>query len=92
MPQALDAFDYLIVGAGPAGCLLANRYPVTGALWGDWYAHAIYATVFLYGYLLGTDTGIWAELARLRRASLPLALGCFAFYLLGIETLPDDVG
>jgi hypothetical protein len=72
------------------GCLLANRYPVTGALWGDWYAHAIYATVFLYGYLLGTDTGIWAELARLRRASLPLALGCFAFYLLGIETLPDD--
>ena len=25
MPQALDAYDYLIVGAGPAGCLLANR-------------------------------------------------------------------
>lgn len=25
MPQALDSFDYLIVGAGPAGCLLANR-------------------------------------------------------------------
>jgi hypothetical protein len=71
------------------GSLLANRYPVTGALWGDWYAHAIYATVFLYGYLLGTDAGIWAELARLRRASLPLALGCFTFYLLGIELLAD---
>ncbi|MFZ5957372.1 GMC family oxidoreductase [Pseudomonas knackmussii] len=25
MPQALESFDYLIVGAGPAGCLLANR-------------------------------------------------------------------
>ncbi|WP_426701925.1 acyltransferase family protein [Rhodanobacter sp. Col0626] len=72
------------------GSWLMNRYPVTGALWGDWYAHAIYATVFLYGYLLGTDAGIWAELARLRRISLPLALGCFAFYLLGIKTLPED--
>ncbi|WP_271408980.1 GMC family oxidoreductase [Pseudomonas sp. Q1-7] len=25
MPQAMDTCDYLIVGAGPAGCLLANR-------------------------------------------------------------------
>ena len=25
MPEVLDTYDYLIVGAGPAGCLLANR-------------------------------------------------------------------
>ena len=25
MPSAHDSFDYIIVGAGPAGCLLANR-------------------------------------------------------------------
>jgi len=69
---------------------LASRYPVSGALWGNWYAHAIYATVFLYGYLLGTDAGLWTELARLRRASLLTALGCFAgYYLLGIQTLSD---
>ncbi len=43
-----------------------------------------------YGYLLGTDSGMWAELARLRRITLPLALVCFALYLLGIKGLPDD--
>jgi hypothetical protein len=37
--------------------------------------------MFFYGYLLGTDDGLWAELARLRRVTLPLALTCFAAYL-----------
>jgi hypothetical protein len=70
--------------------LLADRYPFTGALWGDWYAHALYFSMFLYGYLLGTDAGIWSELARLRRISLPSALTCFALYLSGIRLLPDS--
>jgi hypothetical protein len=69
--------------------LLAHRFPFTGALWGDWYAHALYFSMFLYGYLLGTDAGLWTELARLRRISLPLALGCFALYIAGIHLLPD---
>jgi glucan biosynthesis protein C len=63
------------------GVLLSWRYPETHALVGDWYAHAVYATMFFYGYLLGTDTALWAELGRLRRHSLILALGCFALYL-----------
>jgi glucan biosynthesis protein C len=70
--------------------LLADRYPFTGALWGDWYAHALYFSMFLYGYLMGTNAGIWGELARLRRISLPLALACFALYLTGIRLLPDS--
>jgi hypothetical protein len=69
--------------------LLAPRFPFTGAFWGDWYAHALYFTMFLYGYLLGTDAGLWSELARLRRATLPAALACFALYLAGIRLLPD---
>jgi peptidoglycan/LPS O-acetylase OafA/YrhL len=69
--------------------LLADRYPFTGAFWGDWYAHALYFSMFLYGYLLGTDAGLWSELARLRRISLPSALACFALYLAGIYLLPD---
>ncbi len=63
------------------GVLLSWRYPETHALVGDWYALALYATMFFYGYLLGTDDGLWAELARLRRVTLPLALACFAAYL-----------
>ncbi|GLQ89972.1 acyltransferase family protein [Dyella flagellata] len=70
--------------------LLAHRYPFTGALWGDWYAHALYFSMFLYGYLMGTDAGIWSELARLRRITLPSALACFALYLAGIRLLPDS--
>ncbi len=66
------------------GVLLSWRYPETHALVGDWYALALYATMFLYGYLLGTDSGLWAELARLRRVTLALALVCFATYL-GLE-------
>lgn len=60
---------------------LRHRHPETHALVGDWYAHALYFTMFLYGYLLGTGHGLWAELARLRRASLGTALACFALYL-----------
>jgi len=63
------------------GMLLSWRYPETHALVGDWYAMALYATMFFYGYLLGTDAALWAELARLRRHSLTLALGSFALYL-----------
>ena len=63
------------------GMLLSWRYPETHALVGDWYALALYATMFFYGYLLGTDAALWAELARLRHHSLALALGCFALYL-----------
>jgi len=62
------------------GVLLSWRYPETHALVGDWYALALYATMFFYGYVLGTDAGLWAELSRLRHATLPLALGCFAAY------------
>ena len=63
------------------GVLLSWRYPETHALVGDWYAVALYATMFFYGYMLGTDDGLWAELARLRRVALPLALTCFVTYL-----------
>ncbi|WP_266172104.1 acyltransferase family protein [Dyella subtropica] len=71
--------------------LLAARFPQNHALIGDWYAHASYATVFLYGYVLGIDRGLWTELARLRRRSLGMAVLCFAAFVCldRLDTLID---
>ena len=60
---------------------LEPGHPFSGMLVGDWYAHALYGSCFLYGYLLGTEANVWAELAKQRRASLMLALGSFALFL-----------
>lgn len=71
--------------------LLADRFPQNHALKGDWYAHAGYATVFFYGYAIGTHPGLWAELARLRHRSLAMAVCCFAAHLMlgRLEALVD---
>jgi hypothetical protein len=73
-----------------AALLLRDRFPDTHALFDDWFNHAIYFTAFLYGWMLGTDAGVWRELARLRRASFASALACFAAYYLGITFMLDD--
>jgi peptidoglycan/LPS O-acetylase OafA/YrhL len=62
----------------------------TGDLVNDWYRHAIYFTVFLYGWWLGANEAVWAELARLRRHALGCALGLFAVYAAMVFGLPDD--
>ena len=54
--------------------VLGPRFPATHALVHDWYLHALYFTVFVYGYWLGVDDGIWNELARLRGWALALAM------------------
>ena len=74
-----------------ATLLLQPHFEDTGDLVNDWYRHAIYFTVFLYGYWIGTDAGLWAEFARLRRRALSLALGLFALYAALVALVPDDV-
>ncbi|MGO4780950.1 acyltransferase, partial [Lysobacter sp. 2RAB21] len=51
----------------------------------------VYFTVFLYGYWIGNDSGLWNELVRLRKWTLGLALGLFGFYLTLVIVLPDDI-
>jgi peptidoglycan/LPS O-acetylase OafA/YrhL len=62
------------------------RFPVTHDLIGDWWMHAVYFTLFVYGWWIGTDTGLWAEAARLRWRALALALGLLALYF-GLRAL-----
>jgi len=75
--------------------LLAPHYPPTHDLVRDPFLHSIYFTVFLYGYWMGADSGIWRELERLRRVSLALAVAVVGAYIaartLGAGRVPDEV-
>ena len=80
----LRGWRLLILPALPAlaaTAFLKLRYPETHALVKDWYAHAIYFTMYLYGWWLGNDKRVWQELARLRWHALLLAPCAFAVYL-----------
>ena len=69
---------------------LQSKFPQSHALANDWYAHAMYFTVFMYGWWLGSDESIWQELSRLRRKSLIVALITFALYMLVREYAGED--
>ena len=45
---------------------LGPRFPETHALAGDWYAHAVYFTCFLAGWLIAREAGAWRWLVRHR--------------------------
>jgi glucans biosynthesis protein C len=55
---------------------------ITHDLIHDGWAHAVYFTLFLYGYWLGVDEGFWAEASRLARRTLALAVGLLAAHFL----------
>lgn len=57
-----------------ASLLLWPRFPATHALLDDWWLHAVYFTLFLYGWWIGTDAGWWAEVMRRRGVLLAVAL------------------
>ncbi len=56
------------------------RFPVTHDLIHDGWLHAVYFTLFLYGFWIGVAPGLWAELRRLRWMALGLAAGLFALH------------
>ena len=61
--------------------LLWPHFPPTHDLVHDGWLHAVYFTVFVYGYWMGLDAGLWGELVRLRWRTLGLALVLLALYL-----------
>jgi len=61
--------------------LLWPHFPViTHDLIHDGWAHAVYFTLFLYGYWIGTDAGWWAEALRLRWRTLVAAVLLLALH------------
>lgn len=75
------------------GQFLFPHFPyIDHGLVGDWYAHALYGTLFLYGYLIGDDPGFWEELKRLRRPLLGAAVIAFAALLASRQWLDDEAG
>ena len=56
----------------------------------DGYAHAMYFTIFVYGFIIGRDAGLWRELARMRWLTLGLGITTFVALQVANAILPDD--
>jgi Acyltransferase family len=71
----------------PAAMLAAYRlwllpqFPSTHALFGDWYNHALYGTVFLFGFIAARADSVWFAISRLRWPALGLAAAIFVSWL-----------
>ncbi len=75
------------------GNLLFPHFPgITHGLLDDWYAHAMYFTFFLYGYLIGTSQSFWETVAGMRKKLLGAGIVLFALLMLQREMLGDDPG
>lgn len=61
--------------------VLLPRFPATHALFGDWYDHALYVTVFLIGFLLAHAKTFWDAIERQRWLALALATMFFLSFL-----------
>ncbi|UXI66732.1 acyltransferase family protein [Tahibacter amnicola] len=66
------------------------HFPSTNDLLNDWFQHAMYFTVFLYGWALGRDRAVWEELVRLRRWTLAIAVTLGLIYVPFVLSLDDD--
>jgi hypothetical protein len=61
--------------------VILPNFPSTHALFGDWYNHAVYVTVFLAGFLLARAELFWDAIERQRRLALSLAAAIFLSFL-----------
>ncbi len=57
--------------------LVFPRFPITHALVDDPYAHAVYGSAFLFGFLIARSQGFAAAAERLRRPALALAFAAY---------------
>lgn len=69
---------------------MLERFPVTHALFDDWYNHAVYGSVFLLGALFAGQHRVWQSMARMRFATLGTAVTVWALFKV-YSSLPDDL-
>ena len=62
-----------------ARLVLVGRFESTHALVDDWYNHAQYLPIFLFGALVATREGVWHALQRMRWVSAALATAGYMF-------------
>ncbi len=83
-PLALLLLPPLVVGL-----LRLTLKPVFGethALVGDWYLHALYLSLFLFGYGIAKHDGVWNSIERLRWIALVLAAMSYAAMIVAVVT------
>lgn len=71
------------------GLLRLTLRPVFGethALLDDWYLHALYMALFLFGYGIAKADGIWDVILRLRWIALVLAVAAYAVMIWAVVT------
>lgn len=57
---------------------LFARYPSTHAVWGDWFNHAMYFSMFVTGAVFAAQPALWLGLVKWRWPALACALGGWA--------------
>jgi glucan biosynthesis protein C len=73
-----------------ARVLLLPRFPQTNALFGDWYNHALYFSLFLLGAMLARQRLSWPRFDACRWYGLAIGLGCWALLKI-CYSLPDGL-
>jgi glucan biosynthesis protein C len=82
MPRLLNGAALLIVPIALLALvrmLMVARFPSTHGLFDDWYNHAQYFSVFLFGFLAARSDSIWEQLRAQRWIALGLAMLSYAF-------------
>ena len=64
------------------GMWLRPLFPTTHALVDDWYKHALYFSIFIFGYLLAKSPTVWSAIIRQRRTWFYIAVVGYACTLL----------
>lgn len=63
--------------------LLRKHWPDTRNLISDWYNFALYFLIFVYGYFVASNTGLWSVVEKGRRLYLVLGVVSFSMIFFG---------